>query len=235
MPDARFYDSELGRWLQVDPLADKYPGWSPYNYTLNNPLRFIDPDGKEVDNILNEMLGDDGKFFAEKPKPQKAQKSQKVKSTRKSPTPTFIISINGSVAALFGYNGSFGVAINPGQGKMYGFVRHGMSAGAALSGSVSIGVADQDIEETRASGSGLEIAPEKNTTEIEASTRDYGLSVILDSKENGGSIIGGSFQFGLGKGSLVINETFQSYETKTVYYNNVGKEFNQKPSKFYRR
>jgi len=36
------------RWLSVDPLADKYPGWSPYNYTLNNPLRYIDPNGKEI-------------------------------------------------------------------------------------------------------------------------------------------------------------------------------------------
>ena len=39
---ARFYDSELGRWLSVDPLADKYFGWSPYNYTLNNSLNNID-------------------------------------------------------------------------------------------------------------------------------------------------------------------------------------------------
>jgi uncharacterized protein RhaS with RHS repeats len=45
---ARYYDSDLGRWTSVDPLADKYPGWSPYNYTLNNPIKYIDPDGNEI-------------------------------------------------------------------------------------------------------------------------------------------------------------------------------------------
>ncbi len=44
---ARYYDGDLGRWLQVDPLADKYPGWSPYNYCLNNPLIYFDPNGME--------------------------------------------------------------------------------------------------------------------------------------------------------------------------------------------
>jgi RHS repeat-associated protein len=45
---ARFYDPELGRWTQVDPLWDKYPGWSPYSYALDNPLVFVDPDGREI-------------------------------------------------------------------------------------------------------------------------------------------------------------------------------------------
>ena len=44
---ARYYDSKLGRWLTPDPLADKYPGWSTYNYCLNNPLNYVDPDGND--------------------------------------------------------------------------------------------------------------------------------------------------------------------------------------------
>ena len=45
---ARMYDSRVGRWLAQDPLAIKYSYASPYNYTLNNPLNAIDPDGKDV-------------------------------------------------------------------------------------------------------------------------------------------------------------------------------------------
>ena len=42
---ARYYEPVVSRWLSVDPLAEKYPGWTPYNYVMNNPIRFIDPDG----------------------------------------------------------------------------------------------------------------------------------------------------------------------------------------------
>jgi RHS repeat-associated protein len=43
---ARWYDAARIVWFNVDSKADKYVSWSPYNYTLNNPMRFIDPDGK---------------------------------------------------------------------------------------------------------------------------------------------------------------------------------------------
>jgi RHS repeat-associated protein len=43
---ARYYDSEIGRFLSVDPLMDEFPTWSPYNYVMANPVRLIDPDGR---------------------------------------------------------------------------------------------------------------------------------------------------------------------------------------------
>jgi len=46
--EARYYDARTGRFLQTDPKAHKYPGWSPYNYAMNNPLKYTDPDGKEL-------------------------------------------------------------------------------------------------------------------------------------------------------------------------------------------
>lgn len=54
---ARFYDAQLGKWGVVDPKTDNYADTSPYAYCLNNPLRYIDPTGKEVENDGREQVG----------------------------------------------------------------------------------------------------------------------------------------------------------------------------------
>ncbi|MCB6089526.1 RHS repeat-associated core domain-containing protein [Flavobacterium psychrophilum] len=43
---ARYLDMKTSLWLNVDPLVEKYPGYSPYVYCINNPLNVIDPDGR---------------------------------------------------------------------------------------------------------------------------------------------------------------------------------------------
>ncbi|HIB8180765.1 TPA: RHS repeat-associated core domain-containing protein, partial [Elizabethkingia anophelis] len=45
---ARMYMPELGRWGVVDPLAEKYPLFSPYVYVANTPTNAIDPDGNYI-------------------------------------------------------------------------------------------------------------------------------------------------------------------------------------------
>ncbi|WP_271767595.1 Ig-like domain-containing protein [Aquimarina algiphila] len=65
---ARNYDTSLGRWMNIDPLAESFYLVSTYNYALNSPIYFIDPDGNTVtpafknpknrglyDNIINNL------------------------------------------------------------------------------------------------------------------------------------------------------------------------------------
>src|SRR5690606_9881628 len=42
----RNYSSDLGRWMNLDPLSEEFYGWSPYTYGLNTPVYAIDPDGR---------------------------------------------------------------------------------------------------------------------------------------------------------------------------------------------
>lgn len=45
LAEFRGYDAAIGRWMQVDPIAEVAPGWMPYRFAFNNPLRYLDPLG----------------------------------------------------------------------------------------------------------------------------------------------------------------------------------------------
>ena len=51
---ARYYDHVLGRFHQIDPLAEKYYAWSPYTYCHNNPVNAIAPDGRDGVLVVSE-------------------------------------------------------------------------------------------------------------------------------------------------------------------------------------
>ena len=42
-------------WLSVDPMMDKYPNISPYAYCAWNPVKLVDPDGKEIDDYFTNI------------------------------------------------------------------------------------------------------------------------------------------------------------------------------------
>jgi hypothetical protein len=64
--DARNYNASLGRWMNIDPLAEKYTNLSPYTYVANMPVVAYDPDGKQIDITVNYKKDKDGNIIRDK-------------------------------------------------------------------------------------------------------------------------------------------------------------------------
>ena len=70
---ARMYMPDIGRWGVQDPLSELYYSYSPYSYTINNPIRFIDPNGMWIDIKDGDMTYryNEGKLYTQNGKTKK--------------------------------------------------------------------------------------------------------------------------------------------------------------------
>lgn len=70
----RIYDGRLGRFLSIDPLTKSYPWLTPYQFSANSPIRFIDLDGAEIFDPLTKWFTADAAItITTKPKSGKAK------------------------------------------------------------------------------------------------------------------------------------------------------------------
>ncbi|WP_427872331.1 DUF6443 domain-containing protein [Flavobacterium sp. MMS24-S5] len=77
---ARNYDPALGRWMNIDPLAERYYGINPYAYVFNNPIELFDPNGMEVKYVRQE--GQTRKEFREMKREFKRENRQLMKDSK---------------------------------------------------------------------------------------------------------------------------------------------------------
>ena len=60
---ARPITDSPSRWLSPDPLSEEFPSWSPYSFVYDNPLRFVDPDGRAGQDWVKGSVGGQSQWF----------------------------------------------------------------------------------------------------------------------------------------------------------------------------
>lgn len=75
----RMYDPALGRFTQIDPLADFFPGINPYSFAYDNPILYGDPDGLgPIKDFFKKLFNG---FVGDKASPQARRSQRKAKAT----------------------------------------------------------------------------------------------------------------------------------------------------------
>jgi RHS repeat-associated protein len=88
----RIYDPRVGRFLSVDPITNKYPELTPYQFASNTPIQAIDLDGTEGEYSMdseNEKLKRQGQTMLKKMdyRNNPLARYQSVQSTLSTSTP----------------------------------------------------------------------------------------------------------------------------------------------------
>ena len=114
---ARHYDAVLGRWLVVDPLAEKYYSSSPFVYCNNNPIKYVDPNGMFYDgytmdeNGYMERVNDEGENEYDVIYSKSKYSSETIKDYDTSGNKTGIKISKGVIDNKAGQNKNFGIRI----------------------------------------------------------------------------------------------------------------------------
>jgi RHS repeat-associated protein len=88
----RGYYAAGGRFTSIDPLAEKYYSWSPYCYTLGNPIRYIDINGLAPGDPFktsDAAAADWGKYYNGKSIKQNKEYGSAIYSTTKNGETTY--------------------------------------------------------------------------------------------------------------------------------------------------